>query len=85
MDCVSPRGHPAHSKLALVFLLLFRVALGLPGAVQSLPLTCSLLPSGDSSLLPSSTASFQRLPDPFQLHLTRDLSNVLTAQAVSED
>lgn len=54
MDCVSPRGHPALSKLALVFLLLFRVALGLPGAVQSLPLTCSLLPSGDSSLLPSS-------------------------------
>lgn len=31
--------------------------LGLPGAMQGLPRTCSLLPSGDSSVLPSSTAS----------------------------
>lgn len=63
MDCVSHQGHPAHSKLPLVLLLLpsgsspSLTTLGLSGAVQGLPLACSLLPSGDSSLLHSSTTS----------------------------
>lgn len=93
VDCGCHRGCLAHSKLPLVLLLLLSgsspslTTLGLSGAGQVLPLTCSLLPSGDSSLLPSSTASSSSSGSLILSTSTSPVVSVMlsNAQAVNKD